>query len=488
MLLRPSNSESLSAQTTLLELPANQQILHDAQSDLLSLHVNYDRASIKSQSTAHFSLLSREFSFDKSLLSSKVYSKSSMQLIQLLHQRVRRRLQPIKDINPDSLVVKSQAPWVSQSQHSPLSIPPPTLVMNSPVSRASYAALHLQPTSAVLRQLPRIVDSPYLFSESVMEGYCRCSAILVSKNRRCSSPATRANSATGQDKAEEIMEDFLAMEEKQVVDDTLAHQIVEFIELSHCHFHYHKSRRLFEAWYNVARGAPAEFFSDEPITSEEPETWTHLDLRSALTHDTDMGSVAHEVHSRLVFAALQETFHNEDLKSGFLYILKTCPNKDIFEIGWAASEADMHWRKTEFPDWNRVETIYESQSVFQGAHKAKLLSQCILHFSKLLVTEECNLCGCHDRDMLTGSVDEILRTAKIVEDFIRLPGYTLQGGEMKLSPQASVLLQVMTTFDLDILESSLAKIEGSALVTENSECTDEEPRSVMESREIGVAM
>lgn len=65
-------------------------MLDQVQEDGLSLKVHRDSSSILSQTTGRLSKLSREFTFDQTLLSTKVYSEKYSMLIQLLRRRIQR--------------------------------------------------------------------------------------------------------------------------------------------------------------------------------------------------------------------------------------------------------------------------------------------------------------------------------------------------------------------------------------------------------------
>lgn len=127
--------------------------------------------------------------------------------------------------------------------------------------------------------------------------------------------------AKAQDRIEEMLQDMLqdfrSMEGKETVDDELARQTVELIQLNHCHIHYEEPREPFQDWYNGARGSPLEPSGNTSTTPENPQIWTHLHTQLALVRDTDGGSVARKVYYRLSFTEWPESFSKQGFEKQF---------------------------------------------------------------------------------------------------------------------------------------------------------------------------
>lgn len=89
----------------MLQDPQKRELLNQVEEDGLSLKVHRDSESFVTQTTDRLSLLSRTFTFDEILLSTKLYSDKSRLLIQLLRKRVQQAKAPLSE---DELRVRAE--------------------------------------------------------------------------------------------------------------------------------------------------------------------------------------------------------------------------------------------------------------------------------------------------------------------------------------------------------------------------------------------
>lgn len=124
----------------------------------------------------------------------------------------------------------------------------------------------------------------------------------------------------------------------------------------------------------------------------------------------------------------------EKMREGVVYILEHKQNPSLFKIGWSSKSAEerLHQRNNCYGTNTRV--IYETTR-FAGAPHAERISQIILRHANIRVLE-CVQCKGGHREWFAASRETVCETVASVEEFVRIPAYTLQDGEYKLSPEA----------------------------------------------------
>lgn len=170
----------------------------------------------------------------------------------------------------------------------------------------------------------------------------------------------------------------------------------------------------------------------------------------------DSSPVYHEMHKPL---------KGQDMSKGIVYILQKDDSDELFKIGWTTlTAAERHRHNNNcYSKGSRI--IYESDAQFQAARRAESLSHTILRHKNIRVSK-CTHCGGGHREWFNASEEEIRRTVSIMEALVRLPGYVLRDGEMKLSQEAYTLVEDMSKFDLAKLGASLGRSEQESLVSD----------------------
>lgn len=155
--------------------------------------------------------------------------------------------------------------------------------------------------------------------------------------------------------------------------------------------------------------------------------------------------VYNEMHKRLT---------EKDMEEGVVYILQKNGYNDLFKVGWTKATAAE--RQGQRNNCYGIDTtvIYESQTLFAFARRAESISHKMLHRTRLQVTRCCHCDGKH-REWFRGSEVEVRQAVSVAEMLMRIPGYTMQEGVMKLSPEAYVMIQGMSRLRMDELETSL---------------------------------
>lgn len=145
-------------------------------------------------------------------------------------------------------------------------------------------------------------------------------------------------------------------------------------------------------------------------------------------------------------------------QDGIVYILRHDNIDNLFKIGWTTTSADEKRRQSGNCYGTDSQVIHESQAKFFGAMKAGRLAQVIFRHDNIRVTE-CKQCNRGHRGWFQIPEEEVRRAVRLMEDLVRLPGYTMQKGEMRLSPAAHSLIQGMSGFSPEKLEALMGRVE-----------------------------
>jgi Zn ribbon nucleic-acid-binding protein len=168
-----------------------------------------------------------------------------------------------------------------------------------------------------------------------------------------------------------------------------------------------------------------------------------------------------------VYREIHRPLTGQDMSMGIVYILQQNRCDDLFKIGWTrftTAERQRHHNNCYSID---SKVIYESDAHFQAARRAESLCHRILRHKNVRV-KECKHCGGGHREWFTASGEEVRRTVSIIEALVRLPAYVLQNGKMRLSPQAYVLIEGMSKFNLDKLGESLGRSVQDSFASEST--------------------
>ncbi|RSL39601.1 hypothetical protein CEP53_013935 [Fusarium sp. AF-6] len=165
----------------------------------------------------------------------------------------------------------------------------------------------------------------------------------------------------------------------------------------------------------------------------------------------DDSPVIKEIHKHLT---------PQDLEEGIVYVLEHTVTPGLFKVGWTRTNVYQRLGHPNNCYSKHTKVLHETISGrFVGAHKAESLVKVILRHQNLEVVK-CEQCGGGHREWFRSSKDEVLRTVKLMEEFVRLPAYELCDGEMKLSREANAFVKAMCSFSTSRLESLMARPEN----------------------------
>lgn len=137
----------------------------------------------------------------------------------------------------------------------------------------------------------------------------------------------------------------------------------------------------------------------------------------------------------------------EEQCDGVVYVLEHNKCAGLFKIDVSEGENINN---------SEAKLIHQTQGgPFFGASKARTLAQVILQHHSL-EARECSRCGERHEGWLKAPREMICETVVRMEDFVQLPAYTLQDGEMKLSPTADKIVKAMCSFSVKRLDTLMA--------------------------------
>ncbi|RSL81309.1 hypothetical protein CEP51_005926 [Fusarium floridanum] len=150
----------------------------------------------------------------------------------------------------------------------------------------------------------------------------------------------------------------------------------------------------------------------------------------------------------------------QELEEGIVYVLEHTVTPGLFKVGWTRTNVYERLGHPKNCYGKHTKVLHETTSgPFAGAYKAESLIKVILRHQNLKVVE-CEQCGGGHREWFRSSKDEVLRTVKLMEEFVRLLAYELCEGEMKLSREANAFVKAMCSFSTSRLESLMARPEN----------------------------
>ncbi|KAH7266273.1 hypothetical protein B0J15DRAFT_242917 [Fusarium solani] len=169
-----------------------------------------------------------------------------------------------------------------------------------------------------------------------------------------------------------------------------------------------------------------------------------------------------------VIRELHKHLTPQQLEEGIVYVLEHTGTPGLFKVGWTRTSVYERLGQPGNCYGKHTKVLHETSSGrFAGASKAERLVQVILRHQNIEVVE-CEQCGGGHKEWFRSSKDEVLRTVKLMEDFVQLPAYERCEGEMKLSREANAFVKAMCNFSTARLESIMARPENSVKETVES--------------------
>ncbi|KAL1872521.1 hypothetical protein Plec18167_006639 [Paecilomyces lecythidis] len=180
----------------------------------------------------------------------------------------------------------------------------------------------------------------------------------------------------------------------------------------------------------------------------------HINVAERVLSEIGNASLQRKGSRRDTSPVLKEIYkylNDTQKKEGVVYVLEHAEIEGLFKIGWTqktAAERQLHPTNCY---GTKTNVIYETfDGPFVGAQKAEVLVHTILRHYNLEVTK-CSLCGKGHKEWFWSRREVVCDTVMSMERFVRLPAYTLQDGQMKLSPAAHEIMNNMCNFSLQKL-------------------------------------
>lgn len=171
-----------------------------------------------------------------------------------------------------------------------------------------------------------------------------------------------------------------------------------------------------------------------------------------------------------VIREFHKPFTADDDKEGILYVLAKTKAPGIFKIGWSTLSAKERLEHPKNCYANEAEIIYESPTAFHGAYRAEKCAHAILKNEQVQMVQ-CFHCDKKHREYFKASKTDVLRTVKVVEKVLRLPGYVYSDREQrwKLSDLAYEVVHGTFRNDLDRMETALEpEVTATVAVAKNT--------------------
>ena len=143
-------------------------------------------------------------------------------------------------------------------------------------------------------------------------------------------------------------------------------------------------------------------------------------------------------------------------KPGVVYILRHLRIPELWKIGWTSRSAEERLGDSHNCYGKAGRVLYQTQGgSFSGANKAEKLAHAFLRENNLHVTE-CEWCGKGHGEWFQGPEDKVRDAVTLMENLVKLPGYVLQDGKMRLSTEIHALLDKTWEMSMDKLSELLA--------------------------------
>ncbi|KAK1238006.1 hypothetical protein MKX08_002585 [Trichoderma sp. CBMAI-0020] len=163
-------------------------------------------------------------------------------------------------------------------------------------------------------------------------------------------------------------------------------------------------------------------------------------------------------HSR-VFQVISSHPTADEMREGVVYIFEDNDNPSLYKIRWSSKSAEETLKQPNNCYGVNTKVVYETQR-FAGAPHAEKLARVILQHAHICVLP-CEKCKGGHTEWFTAQGETVRQTVMQVEGFVRMPAYTLQDGEYKLSPEAySRVVKQMCDFSIDKMGELMHKNPG----------------------------
>ena len=154
-----------------------------------------------------------------------------------------------------------------------------------------------------------------------------------------------------------------------------------------------------------------------------------------------------------VIKEVYKSLRPEQQCEGLVYILEH--TSGALHIGYSTSSSKGGVDQACERYATGTEVVYITSAPFYAAAKAQRLAQVILQHQDLIV-RDCQQCGGAHNDWFKASSDAVRETVVGMENFVQMPAYSLQDGEMKLSPAGKTVIEAMHGFSMARLEGIMA--------------------------------
>lgn len=148
-----------------------------------------------------------------------------------------------------------------------------------------------------------------------------------------------------------------------------------------------------------------------------------------------------------------------DQKPGVVYILEHVQIPELWKIGWTGRSAEERLGDHDNCYGKAARVLYQTEGgSFSGAYKAEKLAHAFLRENNLDVTE-CDRCGKGHTEWFRGPEGKVRGAVTLMENLVKLPGYELRDGKMRLSAEIHALIDKTWEMSMDKLSELAATKE-----------------------------
>ncbi|KAH7322638.1 hypothetical protein B0I35DRAFT_426182 [Stachybotrys elegans] len=145
-------------------------------------------------------------------------------------------------------------------------------------------------------------------------------------------------------------------------------------------------------------------------------------------------------------------------QEGVVYVGKSLEHEDLFIIGSTSQPIHKLIRSKHCRIMNSEIIYATSGGAFFAAAKAVKLAQTVLSHHNFTV-KQCERCGSNHRNLFRAPERTVLETVEIMENFVRLPAYELDGETWKLSGAAHDKIKSMCEFSPASLKTTIEEAQ-----------------------------
>ncbi|EHK20733.1 uncharacterized protein TRIVIDRAFT_69430 [Trichoderma virens Gv29-8] len=149
---------------------------------------------------------------------------------------------------------------------------------------------------------------------------------------------------------------------------------------------------------------------------------------------------------------------------GILYVREHTKISNLCKIGWTRTSADQRLKQPRNCYKLETKIIHQTEGgTFIGAFQAERIAHAILAHKRILISG-CTQCKKKHREWFLVSGEEACSVVKLAERWLKIPAYSLQQGNYKLTPKGVGILKIMLPFsinDMNVLIDKTGKPDNN---------------------------